>query len=282
MSLLNLGTHTPGGFPLTVPNGITNNDQLMAYFRDWKPAYAPGTYRTYSDLGIGMLGMVAAKGMKQDFITLMQGTLFPGLRLKDTYLTVPEAQIENYAQGYTTRDKPIRLVQGVLTPESGGVRTTTDDLLHFIEANMRMLDLDDKLQRAIIDTHTGYYRLGAMIQDLIWEQYQCPVGLNDLLEGNSDKVLLQANAATALAPPLRPHDDVLINKTGSTNGFSTYVAFVPKERLGIVLLANKRFPIAVRVTTSYKILTRLDGNVGNIDMERSPWSRNGQVLSVLF
>src|SRR5215469_4438791 len=43
VSLLNLGTHTPGGLPLQVPEEVTNDDQLMQYFRNWKPAYAPGT-----------------------------------------------------------------------------------------------------------------------------------------------------------------------------------------------------------------------------------------------
>ncbi|MEA3087755.1 MAG: beta-lactamase class, partial [Paraburkholderia sp.] len=33
VSLLNLGTHTPGGLPLQVPDSIHNNAQLMQYFR---------------------------------------------------------------------------------------------------------------------------------------------------------------------------------------------------------------------------------------------------------
>ena len=53
-------------------------------------------------------------------------------------------------------------------------------------------------------------------------------------------------------------EDVLINKTGSTNGFSTYVAFVPAKKLGVVLLANRRYPIAARVTTAKEILTQLE------------------------
>jgi hypothetical protein len=44
VNLLNLGTHTPGGMPLQVPDNIKNNQELMDYFRSWKPAYAPGTY----------------------------------------------------------------------------------------------------------------------------------------------------------------------------------------------------------------------------------------------
>jgi beta-lactamase class C len=258
VSLLNLGTHTSGGLPLQVPNGIANNTQLMAYFQHWKPAYAPGTYRTYSNPGIGMLGMIAARSMNEDFVALMERKLLPKLGMQHTFLDIPNAQMENYAQGYTTNDTPVRMAPGVLAPEAYGIRTTAADLLRFIEANMGMLDLDERLKRAISGTHTGYYRVGAMTQDLVWEQYQYPAGLVELLAGNSAKVILEANPATKLDPPLRPRDDVLINKTGTTNGFAAYVAFVAEKKTGIVLLANKSCPIDARVTAAYEILTRLD------------------------
>src|SRR5258708_32247816 len=93
----------------------------------------------------------------------------------------------------------------------------------FVEANMRMLDLDEKLRRAITGTHTGYYRIGAMTQDLIWEQYHYPAQLKDLLAGNSAKANLEANPATELDPPLPPEDGVLLHKTGRTSGFATFV-----------------------------------------------------------
>jgi CubicO group peptidase (beta-lactamase class C family) len=258
VSLLNLGTHTSGGLPLQVPDGITNNAQLTAYFQNWKPAHAPGTYRTYSNPGIGMLGMIAAKTLNEDFVALMEQKLLPELGMKQTYLDVPKAQMENYAQGYTTKDTPIRMVPGILAPEAYGIRTTAGDMLRFIKANMGLLDLDRTLRRAISDTHTAYYRVGTMTQDLVWEQYHYPVGLPELLAGNSARVIFEANPAVRLDPSLRPRDDVLINKTGSTNGFSAYVAFVPEKKLGIVLLANKSYPIDARVTAAYKILTRLD------------------------
>ena len=91
----------------------------------------------------------------------------------------------------------------------------------------------------------------------MWEQYSYPVTLDRLLTGNSDKMLLEANPVAQLDPPLQPRDATLINKTGSTNGFSTYVAFVPAMKLGIVLLANKSYPITARVTAAYSILTQL-------------------------
>ena len=99
--LVNLGTHTPGGLPLQVPDDVTNDAQLMAYFQHWKPAYAPGTYRTYSNLSIGLLGVIVAKSMNEDFGALMQETLFTPLALKHSFLDVPPDQMANYAQGYT-------------------------------------------------------------------------------------------------------------------------------------------------------------------------------------
>jgi beta-lactamase class C len=70
-------------------------------------------------------------------------------------------------------------------------------------------------------------------------------------------MLFEANRAMKLNPALRPNDDVLINKTGSTNGFGAYAAFVPAKKIGVVLLANKSYPIVARVTAAHQILTLL-------------------------
>lgn len=257
VSLLNLGTYTLGGMPLQFPDEVTNRRQMTEYFRNWTPAYAPGTYRTYANPSIGLLGLIAARSMGEDFTAIMQGTLFSALGLKNTYLEVPESERENYAQGYTRQDQPIRMGPGVLDAETYGVRTTAGDLVRFIEAHMGKLDLDEDLRRAISDTHTGYYKLEGMTQDLVWEQYAYPTALKVLLAGNSAQVIRKPNRVTAITPPLRPQENVWINKTGSTNGFASYIAFVPDKTLGIVLLANKNYPIPDRVTAAHRILESL-------------------------
>ncbi len=157
VTLLNLGTHTPGGLPLQVPDRVTNDAQLMAYLRRWKPAHAPGTYRTYSNIGIGLLGVIAAQSMSEPFDALMQSMLFPALGMKHSFIRMPSAQMKNYAQGYTESDAPIRMPAGVLGDEAYGIRTTAGDMVRFLRANMDLLVLDPKLQRAVDATHTGYY-----------------------------------------------------------------------------------------------------------------------------
>lgn len=258
VSLLDLGTYTAGGLPLQVPSDITNDGQLLSYFRHWKASYTPGTDRLYSNVSIGLLGMIAAHSMHGTFATLMSERVLRPLGMHDTFLRIPSSQAENYAQGYTESDAPIRLAPGVLALETYGIRTTAADMLRFLAANMATLDTNHELASAIADTHTGYYRIGPMTQDLIWEQYPYPTRIDPLLTGNSERIAFEANRAIALVPPLSPRDNVLINKTGSTNGFAAYVAFVPARKLGIVLLANKSYPIAARVSAAYRILSVLD------------------------
>jgi beta-lactamase class C len=259
VSLLNLGTHTPGGLPLQVPDEIENDAQLMRYFKAWRPQYAPGTYRTYTNPGIGTLGLITAKSMNEDFTPLIEQRLFPALGLKHSFIDIPVEHASDYAQGYTKDGKPIRLKGGELGPEAYGVKSTAADMLRFVEANMNLIKLAAPLQRAITDTHTGYFKAGPMTQDLIWEQYPYPVTLNSLQEGNAPSMVTDGMPVTAIEPPLPPMGNVWINKTGSTNGFGAYVAFVPAKRLGIVILGNRNFPIADRVAAAHKILTSLDG-----------------------
>jgi beta-lactamase class C len=257
VSLLNLGTHTPGGLPLQVPDTIRNNDQLLQYFQTWQPTYAPGTYRTYANPGIGTLGLITAKSMGQDFSALMQRQLFPALGMKSSFIDIPAAKLPDYAEGYAKDGAPIRMSAGVLSPEAYGIKTTADDMVRFLEANMNLIQVAPKLQRAITDTHTGYFKAGPMTQDLIWEQYPYPVTLKTLQDGNSPAMIFDATPVTPITPPQAPREDVWINKTGSTNGFGAYIAFVPQKRIGIVILANKNFPIDERVTAAYRILTAL-------------------------
>ncbi|KWO52877.1 class C beta-lactamase [Burkholderia territorii] len=259
VTLLNLGTHTPGGMPLQVPDSIRDDADLMRYLDAWRPAYAPGTRRTYSNVAIGMLGILTAKAMHEDFTVLMEQRLFPALGMTHTYIDVPAARQADYAQGYTQDGKPIRMTGGMLWQPAYGVRTTAADLLRFVQANMGLVETSPRLQRALERTHTGYFRAGPLTQDLIWEQYPYPVALPTLLAGNAPPMLYDATPATQLEPPLAPRPDTWINKTGSTNGFSTYVAFVPAKRIAIVMLANRSFPIEDRVKTAYRIVESLHG-----------------------
>ncbi|MDK1375928.1 MULTISPECIES: class C beta-lactamase [unclassified Sinorhizobium] len=262
ITLLELGTYTAGGLPLQFPDSVADQKEAISYFRSWRPSYEPGTYRIYSNPSIGLFGYLAAESMSEPFDDLMEKKLFPELGLTQTYIRVPEDRMRDYAYGHSKEGKPIRVNPGVLDSEAYGVKTTAADLLRFVEANIDASKLDETLQRAIAATHVGHYKVGDMMQGLGWEMYAYPTDLEQLLAGNSAELSFKPNKVAKLAPRLPPRDDVLINKTGSTNGFGAYAAFVPAKGIGVVLLANRNYPIPARVRVGYRILATLDSELG--------------------
>lgn len=258
VTLLELGTHTSGGLPLYVPDAVRNDADLMRYLEAWKPACTPGRCRVYSNVGIGMLGVITARSERKPFAELMQQQVLAPLRMHDTWYVVPDDRMADYAEGYTKEDRPIRMAPGVLDEEAYGVRTTATDMVRYLEANMHPDKLEPRLRQAITTTHTAYFKAGPITQDLIWEQYPHPVALKTLLAGNSPRMLFDTVPAARATPPQAPRPDTWINKTGSTNGFGAYVAFIPAKGMGIVILANKSYPIADRVRAAYRIITALE------------------------
>ena len=257
ISVLQLGTYTAGGLPLQFPTAADSADKMLGYFKQWQPTYAAGTHRLYSNPSLGLFGYLAAQSMGQPFDELMDNTLLPKLGLKHTYLNVPQAQMNLYAQGYNKDDKPVRVGPGALDSEAYGVKTSTSDLIGYVQANLQPSSLEKPLQQAIALTHTGYYRVGEMTQSLGWELYQYPVTLDQLLAGNSPQMAMEAHKVQWLNPPQPQQENLLLNKTGSTGGFGAYALFVPSKDIGIVILANKNYPIAERVKIAHQILSAM-------------------------
>ena len=257
ISVLQLGTYSAGGLPLQFPAEYDSADKMLGYYKQWKPPYAPGSHRLYSNPSLGLFGYLAAQSMGQPFDDLMQKTLLPKLGLKHTYVHVPQDQMALYAQGYNKDGKPVRVSPGALDSEAYGVKTSAADLLAYVDANMNPTPLEKPLQQAIALTHSGYYTVGNMTQGLGWEMYHYPITLDHLLDGNSTPMAMEAHTVQWLNPPQTQPEHVLINKTGSTGGFGAYVAFVPSEDIGIVILANKNYPNAERVKIAHRILSAL-------------------------
>ncbi|KJZ42401.1 beta-lactamase/D-alanine carboxypeptidase [Pseudomonas fluorescens] len=257
ISVLQLGTYSAGGLPLQFPAEYDSADKMLGYYKQWKPLYAPGSHRLYSNPSLGLFGYLAAQSMGQPFDNLMEKTLLPKLGLKHTYVHVPQDQMALYAQGYDKDGKPVRVTPGALDSEAYGVKTSAADLLAYVGANMKPASLEKPLQQAIALTHSGYYTVGDMTQGLGWELYRYPITLDRLLDGNSTPMAMQAHEVQWLNPPQAQPENVLINKTGSTGGFGAYVAYVPSKGIGIVMLANKNYPNAERVRIAHQILSAL-------------------------
>ncbi|EIZ8956170.1 CSA family class C beta-lactamase [Cronobacter sakazakii] len=257
VTLLNLATHT-SGTPLFVPDAVKNTTQLMDWYRAWQPEKPVGTERVYSNLGIGLLGMITARALDKPFSEAMEQGLLRDFGMTHTFINVPEAAMDDYAQGYNKDDKPVRVTPGPLDAESYGLKSGSADLLRYLQIQLGEQEVAPGWRQAINATHNGYYRSGEFTQGLMWEYYPWPSPLSRLVEGNSSQRIMKGLAATAIVPPQPAPQAAWYNKTGSTNGFSTYAVFIPEKRIALIMLANKWFPNDDRVKAAYAIIQELD------------------------
>jgi beta-lactamase class C len=257
-TLLHLGTYTAGGLPLQFPDAVEGDATTMAYFRNWMPVAPPGTQRQYSNASLGLFGLVTSVALNDDFAHAVESTIFRGFGMTHSFVRIPSRAMSDYAWGYS-KGKPVRMSAGPLSDETYGVRTTAPDLLRFVQGNIDPSGLEAPLRRAVEATHVGYFRAGPLVQGLGWEQFAYPVSREWLLGGNAEEIINDPQPAHAVEPKDAAGAH-LFDKTGSTRGFGAYVAFAPSRRIGIVMLANKNYPIPARVDAAWSILDQLAPN----------------------
>ncbi|MDA4882133.1 ADC family extended-spectrum class C beta-lactamase [Acinetobacter baumannii] len=254
VNLLQLATYTSGNLALQFPDEVQTDQQVLTFFKDWQPKNPIGEYRQYSNPSIGLFGKVVALSMNKPFDQVLEETIFPALGLKHSYVNVPKTQMQNYAFGYNQENQPIRVNPGPLDAPAYGVKSTLPDMLSFIHANLNPQKYPADIQRAINETHQGFYQVNTMYQALGWEEFSYPATLQTLLDSNSEQIVMKPNKVTAISkePSVK-----MYHKTGSTNGFGTYIVFIPKENIGLVMLTNKRIPNEERIKAAYAVLSAI-------------------------
>lgn len=252
--LINLATYSAGGLPLQVPDDVKNNKELLRYYKSWQPVFPVNSKRLYSNASIGLFGYISALSMDADYTQLMEEKILPSLNMPNTFINVPNDKMADYAFGYNATGDAIRVNPGMLDAEAYGIKSTITDMTHFMAANMGLVPLDKNIQQALDNNRKGYYQASTFTQGLGWEMYPYPTQLDNLLEGNSMDVVLKPQSMKTDNHPTAVLNNVWVNKTGATNGFGGYIAYIPAEKSGIVILANKNYPNADRVKAAYTIL----------------------------
>jgi beta-lactamase class C len=258
LSLMNLATHQSSGLPLQPPDEAKDDASLLAWLKQWQPEAGSGHERSYSNVGIGMLGRISAKAFGQSYAQALHDQVLQPLALEDTYVNVPAAQMSRYAYGYARESNAaIRVTPGMLDAEAYGLKSDIDDMLRFVDINLGAVSVPEQLSAAIQTTHQGVTRTAEFTQAMIWERYPWPVSREALLAGNAPAMALERRPASRLSSRDTSEQAVLFSKTGSTNGFGGYIAFIPDEEIGLVLLANRNVPLEARVDASFTLLQQV-------------------------
>ncbi|WP_435928065.1 CMY2/MIR/ACT/EC family class C beta-lactamase [Dryocola sp. BD613] len=257
ITLLHLATYTAGGLPLQVPDEVTDEASLLHFYQSWQPQWPPGSMRLYANASIGLFGALAVKPSGMSFEEAMTARVLQPLGLSHTWLKVPPFAQKNYAWGY--RDgKAVRVSPGMLDAQAYGVKSSIEDMAAWVQVNMHPQHVKEAtLKRGLELAQTRYWRAGSLYQGLGWEMLNWPVNPAAVINDSEGKVALAPQATNAIEPPVPAVKASWVHKTGSTGGFGSYVAFIPEQQTGIVLLANKNYPNPERIKAAYKIIMAL-------------------------
>lgn len=258
INLLQLATYTAGGLPPKIPPTITDTQQLTEFYNRWQPLWNPGDIRLYADSSIALFGAIAAKPSGLPFEEALYKRVLRPLNMLHTWIKVPEQARSHYAWGY--RDKSaVRLTPGILAAASHGLKSTVQDMAVWIQANIDPeVVVPTTLKRGITLSQQRYTRIGSMYQGLGWDIFNWPAESCMVIYCSERRMANEPQVSVLINPPAPAVKSSWVHKTGSTPGFASYVAFIPEKKIGIVVLANKNYPIADRINLAYFILRQLD------------------------
>jgi D-alanyl-D-alanine-carboxypeptidase/D-alanyl-D-alanine-endopeptidase len=224
VTLADLATHT-AGFPSRPANLDASDpkqalgysaDLLYQFLSSYVPTRAPGTYYQYSSVGYGLLGEVLTRKAGRSYEDLLKERITHPLGMNDTAITPNTAMLARTPVGYDSRLVPVAHDHFQVLGSAGALRSTTNDLLTFLEAVLgyRKTPLAPAME-AMVRTR----RPGGTPPSSIGSRpgvTQVALGWNIYTDGPRE----------------------IIWKNGSVPGFRAFIGYEPTMRLGVVALIN--------------------------------------------
>jgi beta-lactamase class C len=253
MSLTNTLTHT-AGFPLNLDAAMKSDYPLDHYLLTWQPERPIGSQWQYSNVGFGLAAMILEGQNHQSIDELIKTDILAPLKMKPIGIDIPEKYMNDFAQGYSSDgNAAVRFSHGEgLYPGAWGLKATIDDMAKFMSAAIGFAKTPKRIMKAMQNTQTPRVGIGSMQQGLAWQGHS--------LEDNSLKHEPQNMNIGPLPAQWLPKEeqiyraDLLLDKTGSTPGFRSYIAIIPGKQVGVVILANKNIPNGAIVNAGRAII----------------------------
>lgn len=247
ITLVNLATHT-SGLPFE-----SADDNLSK----WTPIYAVDEEWVYSNVGMGLLGEALQKITHKKLDQLYHNNILSPLKMTSSGLTISNQNKKYFAQGYDKEGKPAEPLALGKFPAGYGMKISAADMQRFLSAVIGLPGTPERLFYQMRMTQSSYVKLTDRKQGLGWEIHS--------LKPNKIQALLHEPAEMNLSPIAvkeiydKPkfNGDALIDKTGSSKGFQTYIAVMPNKQSGIVILTNGAVSHGEIVSTAREILFKM-------------------------
>jgi len=210
VTIYHLLTHTSGipsftSFPdySSTEAKASSPEQLVARFRDKPLNFQPGEKWEYSNSGYVLLGYLLEKISGQKYADFVQENIFTPLGMKDSGYDSNSAIIPHRASGYSPSPNGM-LNSGYIDMSipfsAGALYSTTVDLMRWEEGLFGGKVLSAAELQEMITPFKSDYAFGLGVRD--------------------------------------EHGHKLIDHGGGIEGFNTYVAYYPNDKLAVIVLAN--------------------------------------------
>jgi serine-type D-Ala-D-Ala carboxypeptidase/endopeptidase len=167
----------------------------------------PGEKYEYSNLAVGLLGHALALKAGMPYEELLRRRIFDPLGMSGTSITLSEAQKKRLAPGYNGSLKPVKNWDFAALAGCGAVRSTVNDMLKFVAANLELTDTPLK---------AAMRRMRSVRKE---------IGAEDLQIGMAWHVFTK-------------FDTLIWWHNGGTYGYRSFVGFNPAKKEGVVVLCN--------------------------------------------
>jgi serine-type D-Ala-D-Ala carboxypeptidase/endopeptidase len=179
--------------------------QMYDFLSGYTLTRDPGALFEYSNLGVGLLGHVLSLASGKSYEELQRARVWEPLGMTHTAITLTPWMRQHLALGHdeggsVTANWDIPALAG-----AGAIRSTTIDMLKFLEANLR--PERGALERAMAFAHQERAPAGNMTIGLNW---------------------LSAHSA----------GDTIVWHNGGTGGYRTFIGFEPSRKIGVVVMTN--------------------------------------------
>lgn len=215
ITLLDLATQSSGlpRLPTNLKPADMSNpyaDYTVKQLYDFLSSYSLprdiGSQYEYSNLGMGILGHVLALKSGKSYENLVKDRVLNPLGMHDSGITLSPSMKAHMAQGFSADGSPMHLWDLPTLAGAGALRSTANDMLKFLAANLDSASMP----------------LGPSMA--LARAPRKPIGPNNMIG-------LAWNTVSLMGLPVTWHN-------GGTGGFRTFIGIDSRNHRGVIVLSN--------------------------------------------
>jgi len=210
----------PPGYDPYDPYAAYTTEYVYDYLTSWCDLmFEPGTQYSYSNTGGGLAGHILGLVDGSSYEELIAREIFEPLGLYETSLFLTAGQISNLAPGHDNNlDSVKNYHAGDIFQGAGFIKSSLHDMMVYLKAQMGLLQTS--LTDPIDLTHQAFFDVGGVTYNDRDGYFNLSIGLGWHIHEIPESYTYYWHG-------------------GRTNGYMAYMAFIPEESSGVVLLCNQ-------------------------------------------